>query len=172
MGPACIHSKFFPAMEGPNSKMSSTVKTKEFSVKVFCDTSGSHGFTVDQELLIDEIKNKALKKQRLGLYHRVTAVNGKHVSSLDEYMHSVEGMREFTITVAPLPSTIFMTDKPKVIKHKVNSFAFSGGQATKELQEELGANLEDDERLDRIGQAYASGKMMTAEIKQICIDEL
>merc|ERR1712151_1452689 len=99
-------------------------------------------------------------------------------------MQSVEGMREFTITVAPLPSTIFMTDQPKVIKHKVNSFAFSGGQVTKELKAKLGANLEvdvpyqylrhiveDDDYLDQIGHAYASGKMMSAEIKQICIDE-
>eukprot|EP00931_Biecheleriopsis_adriatica_P102111 TRINITY_DN77135_c0_g1_i1.p1 TRINITY_DN77135_c0_g1~~TRINITY_DN77135_c0_g1_i1.p1 ORF type:complete len:436 (-),score=89.96 TRINITY_DN77135_c0_g1_i1:176-1483(-) len=108
--PACIHCKFFPAMEGPNSKMSSS---------------------------------------------------------------------------STAPSTIFMTDTPKLIAKKVNKYAFSGGQETRELQEKLGANLdvdvpyqylrhimEDDLRLEQIGQDYANGKLMTGELKKICIDEL
>merc|ERR1712113_419734 len=108
--PACIHCKFFPAMEGPNSKMSSS---------------------------------------------------------------------------STAPSTIFMTDTPKMIAKKVNKYAFSGGQQTRELQEKLGADLdvdvpyqflrhimEDDARLEQIGEEYAAGRMMTGEIKNICIAEL
>lgn len=136
-------------------------------------------------LLMDEVKDKSLKKQQLGLYQRVVAVNGRSVLSLDEYKCCVDGMKKFTITLVPLPSTIFMTDQPKVIAHKVTHFAFSGGRDTKALQEKFGAKLEvdvpyqylrhiieDDEYLEQIGNAYASGKMMTSEIKQICIDEL
>merc|ERR1711920_251324 len=108
--PACIHCKFFPAMEGPNSKMSSS---------------------------------------------------------------------------SAAPSTIFMTDTPKMIAKKVNKYAFSGGRETRELQEKFGADLdvdvpyqylrhilEDDARLQQIGDDYAIGKLMTGDVKKICIDEL
>lgn len=82
-------------------------------------------------------------------------------------------------------STIFVSDSPKDIAKKVNTHAFSGGQETKELQEKLGANLdidvsyqwlrfflEDDEKLESIGNDYKSGKMLTGEIKKILIDIL
>jgi hypothetical protein len=41
-------------------------------------------------------------------------------------------------------SAIFVTDTPAAVKKKINSYAFSGGQATKELQAELGANIDVD----------------------------
>jgi tryptophanyl-tRNA synthetase len=183
--PACIHAKFFPAMEGPNSKMSSTVKSRHITIKVACDSAGAHGFSVDKELLIDEVRDKSLKKQQLGLYQKVIAVDGSPVSTLDEFKRCTEGMKQFAITVVPLPSTIFMTDQEKVIAYKVKHFAFSGGQDTKALHEKIGGNLdvdvsyqylrhilEDDDYLDQIGEAFASGKMMSADMKRICTDEL
>jgi tryptophanyl-tRNA synthetase len=107
--PALIHSKFFPGLQGPKSKMSSS------------DPTGS----------------------------------------------------------------IFLTDTPKQIKDKINKYAFSGGQDTKELQEKLGANLDvdvsyqylsfflhDDEKLKEIGQKYSTGKMLTGEVKKALIDVL
>jgi len=67
-------------------------------------------------------------------------------------------------------SAIFLTDTPEDIERKIKENAFSGGQDTKKLQEELGANLEvdvsyqwlrffleDDEELARIGEEYGSG---------------
>eukprot|EP00526_Cylindrotheca_closterium_P007748 CAMPEP_0113634492 /NCGR_PEP_ID=MMETSP0017_2-20120614/17963_1 /TAXON_ID=2856 /ORGANISM="Cylindrotheca closterium" /LENGTH=660 /DNA_ID=CAMNT_0000545199 /DNA_START=3 /DNA_END=1985 /DNA_ORIENTATION=- /assembly_acc=CAM_ASM_000147 len=67
-------------------------------------------------------------------------------------------------------SAIFLTDTPEEIERKIKSFAFSGGQETKKLQEEHGANLdmdvsyqwlkfflEDDELLEKIGKDYGSG---------------
>ena len=67
-------------------------------------------------------------------------------------------------------SAIFLTDSPEDIERKIKQHAFSGGQDTKKLQEELGANLdvdvsyqwlrfflEDDEELVRIGREYGSG---------------
>lgn len=108
--PACMHCKFFPAMEGPQSKMSSS------------STS---------------------------------------------------------------PTTIFMTDTPKMISQKINKYAFSGGQDTKELQQQYGANIdidvpyqylryvmEDDARLEQIGKEYSAGQLMTGEVKNIVIEEL
>ena len=67
-------------------------------------------------------------------------------------------------------SAIFLTDTHKDIEKKIKAHAFSGGQDTKELQMEKGANLdvdvsyqwlrffmEDDEELERIGKEYGSG---------------
>ncbi|PRW61499.1 tryptophan--tRNA cytoplasmic [Chlorella sorokiniana] len=75
-------------------------------------------------------------------------------------------------------SAIFVSDTPKQIKNKVNKHAFSGGGATAEEQREKGANLEvdvpwkwlnfflqDDAKLEQIGREYASGRMLTGEIK-------
>jgi tryptophanyl-tRNA synthetase len=41
-------------------------------------------------------------------------------------------------------SAIFMSDTPNQIKNKVNKYAFSGGQATRELHQELGGNPDVD----------------------------
>jgi len=67
-------------------------------------------------------------------------------------------------------SAIFLTDTPEDIERKIKEHAFSGGQETKKLQEELGANLdadvsyqwlsfllEDDEELASIGKDYGTG---------------
>jgi len=67
-------------------------------------------------------------------------------------------------------SAVFLTDSSKDIERKIKQKAFSGGQDTKELQKEHGANLEvdvsyqwlrffmeDDAELERIGKEYSSG---------------
>lgn len=80
-------------------------------------------------------------------------------------------------------SAIFLNDTPKQIKKKINSYAFSGGQDTAELQAQLGANLdvdvaisyleffmEDHQRFLEICQQYKDGKLMTGEVKKITIE--
>lgn len=82
-------------------------------------------------------------------------------------------------------SGIMVTDSAADIKRKVNKYAFSGGQATLELQKEKGADLdvdvpyqylqfflEDDDRLAEIKQKYGSGEMMTGDVKKILIEVL
>jgi tryptophanyl-tRNA synthetase len=82
-------------------------------------------------------------------------------------------------------SAVYLTDTPKQIKDKINKHAFSGGQATLELQRELGADLsvdvsyewltfflEDDDLLAKIGADYASGKLLTGEVKKELIGVL
>lgn len=79
-------------------------------------------------------------------------------------------------------SAIFLDDTPKKIKTKINKFAFSGGRQTIEEHREKGGNvevdvsyryltffLEDDVELERIKKAYASGEMLTGELKKILI---
>ncbi|KAI0834599.1 tryptophanyl-tRNA synthetase [Hypoxylon sp. FL0890] len=82
-------------------------------------------------------------------------------------------------------SAIFMKDTPKQIKDKINKYAFSGGQVSAEEQREKGGNpdidvsyqylqffLDDDEELAKIGQDYREGKLLTGELKAICIKHL
>ena len=82
-------------------------------------------------------------------------------------------------------SGIMVTDSAADIKRKVNKYAFSGGQATLELQKEKGADLdvdvpyqylqfflEDDEKLAEIKQKYGSGEMMTGDVKKVLIEVL
>jgi tryptophanyl-tRNA synthetase len=80
-------------------------------------------------------------------------------------------------------SSILLTDTPKMIKDKINKYAFSGGRQTAEEQRELGADLdidvpfqyltfflEDDEKLEDIRVKYSSGELLTGEVKAILID--
>lgn len=75
-------------------------------------------------------------------------------------------------------SAIFVTDSPKLIRDKINKYAFSGGGATKEQHQQFGANLEvdvpvkylnffleDDEELAHIKQEYGAGRMFTGDVK-------
>lgn len=82
-------------------------------------------------------------------------------------------------------TAIFMNDTPKQIKDKINKYAFSGGRDSVEEQRRLGGNpdvdvsfqylkffLESDEELERIRDEYASGRMLTGELKKVCIELL
>ncbi|KAK1554382.1 hypothetical protein Q3G72_011400 [Acer saccharum] len=75
-------------------------------------------------------------------------------------------------------SAIFVTDSTKVIKKKINQYAFSGGQESVQEHRKLGANLEidisvkylsfsleDDAELEHI-KKYGEGRMLTGEVKQ------
>ena len=82
-------------------------------------------------------------------------------------------------------SSIFVTDTPKQIKSKVNKYAVSGGGETVEEHRKNGANLavdvpyrylqfflDDDNRLEEIGQEYGAGRMLTGEVKAELIQVL
>lgn len=89
---------------------------------------------------------------------------------------------------------IYVTDTPNMIKNKVrlsethqqiNRHAMSGGRETVEEQRQFGADLskdvpyqyleyflDDDAELARIREDYATGRMLTGEVKQILIREV
>ncbi|XP_047071763.1 tryptophan--tRNA ligase, cytoplasmic-like [Lolium rigidum] len=82
-------------------------------------------------------------------------------------------------------SAIYVTDIHEEIKNKVNKYAFSGGQDSKELHRKLGANLEvdvpikylnffleDDDDLEGIKKEYKEGRMLTKEVKDRLVDVL
>ena len=82
-------------------------------------------------------------------------------------------------------TTIYTTDDEKTVKNKIMKYAFSGGQSTVEEHRKKGGNPdvdiayqyltffeEDDKKLKKIHDDYKSGKLLTSELKQICIDKL
>ncbi|RME78138.1 tryptophan--tRNA ligase [Candidatus Woesearchaeota archaeon] len=82
-------------------------------------------------------------------------------------------------------TAVYTTDDPKTVKKKINKYAFSGGQATVEEHREKGGNPdidvayqwltffeEDDQKLKEIYQDYKEGKLLSGEIKALCIDKV
>ena len=97
------------------------------------------------------------------------------------FMPSLNGCQEKMSSSDPT-TAIFLTDSPKRVKSKI-SRAFSGGRETVEEHRELGGVpevdvafryltcfMEDDEQLNRIEEAYRSGKMLSGELKKLAID--
>jgi tryptophanyl-tRNA synthetase len=82
--------------------------------------------------------------------------------------------------------TVYTTDTPKVVKKKINKYAFSGGQPDIEQHRKIGGNPDidvsyqylriffepDDNKLKSIYEDYKSGKMLTGELKAILIEKI
>ncbi len=79
-------------------------------------------------------------------------------------------------------TAIFLSDSLKDVEKKINR-AFSGGQPTVEEHRQNGGNLEIDlvfemlkfhfpntKELERIGEEFSSGKMLSSELKRFAID--
>lgn len=95
-----------------------------------------------------------------------------------KYLPGLQGINA-KMSASDLTTAIFVTDTPAQIKNKINKYAFSGGRATKEEHQRLGADLSvdvpfhyisilhpDDAKIEQIRQDYGSGKMLTSEIKK------
>jgi len=101
------------------------------------------------------------------------------------YFTHQSGLQEGSKMSASLPDTaIFLDDSESEIKRKISK-AFSGGQETAELHRKIGGVPEkdkayevlfyhhpDSEFVEKIYRDYKSGKMLTGELKKICIDFL
>lgn len=82
-------------------------------------------------------------------------------------------------------TAIFVTDDEKAVRTKINKYAFSGGRATIEEHRKKGGDPRidvpyqyltffepDDTKLKKIHDDYASGKLLSGEMKAILIDVL
>ena len=83
-------------------------------------------------------------------------------------------------------TAIYMSDTPKMVKSKINKYAFSGGQDTLELHRKLGGNPSvdisfqwlyqffesDDNKIKKIEEDYISGELLSGELKAILIDKI
>lgn len=106
------------------------------------------------------------------------------IPSFIYFLHQA-GLQEGSKMSASIPDTaIFLNDSPQEIKRKVNK-AFSGGRETLEEHRKLGGIPEvdkafeilfyhhpDDNFIKKIYGEYKSGKMLSGELKKICIDFL
>ena len=82
--------------------------------------------------------------------------------------------------------TVYTTDSAKIVKNKINKYAFSGGQPDIEQHRKIGGNPDidvsfqylriffepDDDKLKSIYEDYKSGKMLTGELKAILIEKI
>ncbi len=115
--------------------------------------------------------------ESLGFY-KASQIHGKFLPPLT----SPDGKMSSSVP----DSAIYLSDGPKIVEKKIMKYAFSGGQATSELQRKHGANLdvdvpyqwlyylfeEDDGEIERIREEYSSGRMLTGEIKKILAEKL
>ena len=83
-------------------------------------------------------------------------------------------------------TAIYMSDTPRMVKSKINKYAFSGGQDTLELHRKLGGNPSvdisfqwlyqffesDDNKIKKIEEDYISGELLSGELKAILIDKI
>lgn len=81
---------------------------------------------------------------------------------------------------------VYTTDAPKVVREKINKYAFSGGQPDIRQHRRLGGNPDidvsyqylrmffepDDRALEKIRGEYESGRMLTGELKSILIGKI
>lgn len=135
-------------------------------------------YAIDQDPYF-RVGRELAERQDMDLY--------KPCSIITQFLPALEGKAKMSSTATgnQPPTTIFMTDDPSQVKDKIKKYAFSGGRDTAKEQREFGANLEvdisyqwlryfeyDDERLAQIGADYASGKMLTSQIKGILADKI
>jgi tryptophanyl-tRNA synthetase len=81
---------------------------------------------------------------------------------------------------------IYLTDDEKIVKGKINKYAFSGGQPTLEEHRTKGGNTEidvcfqylkyifeeNDKKLEEIKKEYESGNMLSGELKKYTIEKI
>ncbi|MHA2366276.1 MAG: tryptophan--tRNA ligase [Candidatus Hodarchaeales archaeon] len=82
--------------------------------------------------------------------------------------------------------TIYVTDSPKIVKKKINRYAFSGGQVSVAEHREKGGNPDidvsfqwlkmffepDDKKLAELEENYRNGSLLTGELKVYLIDKV
>ena len=82
-------------------------------------------------------------------------------------------------------SLIYTTDSSKEVSRKINKYAFSGGRETIAEHRKKGGNPDidvayqylsffekDDKKLKKIYNDYKSGKLLTSELKKICVNTI
>lgn len=115
---------------------------------------------------------------------RIKAFSFTQLSST--YHKFLPGLKGDKMSSSDPNSFIALTDSPEEAALKIKKYAFSGGQATLEEHRKKGGNPEvdvafqmlkfgleeDDKKLKKIEEDYKSGKLLSGELKEICIQKL
>ncbi|PIN76797.1 tryptophan--tRNA ligase [Candidatus Woesearchaeota archaeon CG10_big_fil_rev_8_21_14_0_10_36_11] len=102
------------------------------------------------------------------------------------YHKFMPGLKGGKMSSSDENSFIALTDTPEDAATKIKKYAFSGGQATLEEHRKKGGNPDvdvsfqmllyglepDDKKLQKIYKEYKSGKLLSGELKQICIEKI
>jgi len=102
------------------------------------------------------------------------------------YHKFMPGLKGGKMSSSDINSYIALTDTPEEATRKIKKYAFSGGKATLEEHRKKGGNPDvdvsfqmllyglepDDKKLEKIYKNYKSGKLLSGELKQICIDKV
>ena len=144
------------------------------------NSNPKHG-TIDIKDATSENQNE-IQYQLLSLERQLGGMGLMQPSST--YHQFAVGMTGGKMSSSQPETTIFLNDSMKSIEKKIKS-SFSGGQATVEEHRAKGGNPdidvayqylryffeEDDKELDNIREEYISGKLLTGEIKSICVEK-
>ena len=144
------------------------------------NSNPKHG-TIDIKDATSENQNE-IQHQLLSLERQLGGMGLMQPSST--YHQFAVGMTGGKMSSSQPETTIFLNDSMKSIEKKIKS-SFSGGQATVEEHRAKGGNPdidvayqylryffeEDDKELDNIREEYISGKLLTGEIKSICVEK-
>jgi tryptophanyl-tRNA synthetase len=135
-----------------------------------------------------DIKDATTKNQNEIQYQLLTLE--RHLGGMglmqpsSTYHQFAVGMTGGKMSSSQPETTMFLNDSMKDIEKKIKS-SFSGGQATVEEHRAKGGNPdvdvayqylryffeEDDSKLEKIREDYVSGKLLTGEIKAMCIEK-
>ena len=144
------------------------------------NSNPKHG-TIDIKDATSENQNE-IQHQLLSLERQLGGMGLMQPSST--YHQFAVGMTGGKMSSSQPETTIFLNDSMKSIEKKIKS-SFSGGQATVEEHRAKGGNPdidvayqylryffeENDEELGNIREEYMSGKLLTGEIKSICVEK-
>ena len=144
------------------------------------NSNPKHG-TIDIKDATPENQNE-IQYQLLSLERQLGGMGLMQPSST--YHQFAVGMTGGKMSSSQPETTIFLNDSMKNIEKKIKS-SFSGGQATVEEHRAKGGNPdvdvayqylryffeEDDKELGNIKDEYMSGKLLTGEIKSVCVEK-
>ena len=144
------------------------------------NSNPKHG-TIDIKDATTDNQNE-IRYQLLALERQLGGMGLMQPSST--YHQFAVGMTGGKMSSSQPETTMFLNDSMKDIQKKIKS-SFSGGQATVEEHRAKGGNPdvdvayqylryffeEDDKKLENIREDYVSGKLLTGEIKSICIEK-
>jgi tryptophanyl-tRNA synthetase len=112
-------------------------------------------------------------------FHKTAAIHTK-------FLPPLQGVGGKMSSSAGQETAILLTDDEKMVKNKINRYAFSGGQATVEEHRRLGGNPAIDvpyqwlsilfepssTKLKNVHDDYLSGKLLTGEMKMLLIERI
>lgn len=162
-----IGSIFYTSMQAVPAFLPSVIKKKKIPCLIPHAIDQDPHFRVSRDVI-----------PKLGYY--------KPASIQCRFLPGLAGMdKDGKMSASEESTAIYTIDDAQTVKHKINKYAFSGGQPTIEEHRRKGGNPdidiayqwllffeEDDTKLQKIYTDYKLGKLLSGELKAILIEKL